>query len=259
MAIHPTAIVDPRAEVDPSCEIGPYAIVGPEVKLGPENVIGAHAVLDGDLTLGRGNRVFPHACLGQIPQDLKWKDEKTRVVIGDRCQFREFTTVHRGTAGGGGVTRLGSSILMMANSHVAHDCVVGDHCILANSVALGGHVTVEDHAILGGLSAVHQFTRIGKFVFASGGSLIVQDIAPYCTVQGDRAKVVGLNVVGLQRNGYSEEQLGRVKAAYRIVFRSGTPLRDAIAQLEAGYPEAPEIRHLVDWLKGVGDRGLARV
>jgi len=258
VAIHPTAVVAPGAEVHPSCEIGPFAVLGSQVRLGPGNVVGAHAVLDGDTTLGEANRVFPHACLGQIPQDLKYRGEKTKLVIGSRNQFREFTTVHVGTEGGGGVTRIGSGCLFMANSHVAHDCQVGDACILANSVALAGHVTLEDHAILGGLSGVHQFTRIGRFVFAAGGSLIVQDVAPYCLVQGDRAALAGLNVTGLQRGGMSEEQVARVKDAYKIVFRQKLGLKEACAQLRAQYAGQGEIDHLVRFLEGVGERGLVR-
>jgi UDP-N-acetylglucosamine acyltransferase len=257
MAIHPTAAIAPKAQIDPSCDIGPFAVIGPDVKMGPENVVGAHAVIEGDVTFGRGNRVFPHACIGQIPQDLKWRGEKTRIEIGDRNQFREFTTVHLGTEGGGGVTRIASSSLFMANSHVAHDVQVGDHCVVANSVALAGHVVIEDHVILGGLSAVHQFTRIGRFAFASGGAMIVMDVAPYCTVQGDRAQVAGLNTIGLQRNGYSEEQVARVKEAYKIVFRSGTPLKEAVAQLEAEMGTQPEIAHLVAFLRK-SERGITR-
>jgi UDP-N-acetylglucosamine acyltransferase len=257
MAIHPSALVAPSAQVDPSCEIGPFAVIGPEVKLGPGNVVGAHAVIEGDVTFGRGNRVFPHACIGQIPQDLKWRGEKTRIEIGDRNQFREFTTVHLGTEGGGGVTRIANGSLFMANSHVAHDVHVGDDCVIANSVALAGHVVVEDHVILGGLSAVHQFTRVGRFAFASGGAMIVMDVAPYCTVQGDRAQVAGLNTIGLQRNGFGEEQIARVKEAYKVVFRSGTPLKEALAQLDAQMGREPEIAHLVAFLRK-SERGITR-
>jgi UDP-N-acetylglucosamine acyltransferase len=258
MAIHTTAIVAPGASVDSSCEIGPYAVIGPQVKMGPRNVVGAHAVVEGDTTLGEGNRIFPHACIGQIPQDLKYRGEPTRLVIGDRNRFREFTTVHIGTAGGGGVTRIGNDCLFMANSHVAHDCVVGDGCILANSVPLAGHVVLEDHVILGGLSAVHQFTRVGRFAFSAGGAIIVQDVAPYCMVQGDRAQVIGLNTIGLARNGFTEEQLGRVKDAFRVVFRQKLGLKEACQQLHAQYGGQPEIDHLVAFLEGVGERGLVR-
>ncbi len=258
MAIHPTASIAPGAQIDPSCEIGPFAVIGPQVKLGPGNSVGAHAVLDGDTTLGEGNRIFPHACLGQIPQDLKYDGEKTKLVIGSRNQFREFVTVHIGTAGGGGVTRIGNGSLFMANSHVAHDCVVGDACVLANCVPLGGHVTIEDHVILGGLSGVHQFTRIGRFVFAAGGSIIVQDVAPYCMVQGDRAQVIGVNTTGLVRNGFSEDQVARVKEAHKIVFRQKLSLKEACDQLRAQYRGQSEIDVLASFLEGVGDRGLVR-
>ena len=163
-----------------------------------------------------------------------------------------------GTAGGGGVTRIGSDCLFMANSHVAHDCQVGDGCILANSVALAGHVVLGDHVILGGLSGVHQFTRVGRFAFAAGGSLVVQDVAPYCLVQGDRAKVAGVNAVGLSRHGFDEAQLSRVKEAYRLVFRQKLPLREACSRLRARFEGAPEIEALVTFLEGVGERGLTR-
>jgi len=258
MAIHPTAIVARGAEIDPSCEIGPYAVIGSQVKLGRGNVVGAHSVLDGDTTLGEANRVFPHACLGQIPQDLKFRGEKTKLVIGSRNQFREFVTAHLGTEGGGGVTRIGNGCLFMANSHVAHDCSVGDGSILANSAALAGHVTIEDHVILGGLSGVHQFARIGRFVFAAGGSLIVQDVAPYCMVQGDRAQLAGLNITGLARNGFTEDQLARVKDAYKVLFRQKLGLKEACDQLQAQYGGQPEIDHLVAFLAAVGERGLVR-
>ena len=258
MAVHPTAAVAAGAQLDASCEIGPFAVIGPQVRMGPRNVVGAHAVIEGDTTLGAGNRIFPHACLGQIPQDLKYAGEHTRLVIGDRNQFREFTTAHLGTAGGGGVTRIGDGCLFMNNSHVAHDCQVGDACILANSVALGGHVVLEDHVILGGLSGVHQFTRVGRFAFAAGCSAIVQDVAPYCMVQGDRAEVVGVNTTGLQRNGYDEEQIGRIKEAHRIVFRQKLALREACQQLRAQYGGRPEVDHLIAFLEALKDRGLTR-
>jgi UDP-N-acetylglucosamine acyltransferase len=257
MAIHPTAIVEKGAEIDPTCEVGPYAVIGPKVKMGARNVVGAHAVIDGDTTFGEGNRVFPHACIGQIPQDLKFRGEQTRIVIGDRNMFREFTTVHLGTEGGGGVTRLGSKILMMANSHVAHDVQVGDGCILANSVALAGHVVLEDHVIVGGLSGVHQFTRIGRLAFISGGAVVVMDVPPYCTAQGDRAELQGLNTVGLSRAGFTEEQIARIKRAYKAIFRSKLGLREAISQVRAEHGAHPEIAHFLTFLEG-SERGITR-
>jgi UDP-N-acetylglucosamine acyltransferase len=257
MAIHPTAVVDAAAQIDPSCEIGPFAVVGSQVRMGPRNVVGAHAVLDGDTTFGEANRIFPFASIGQIPQDLKFHGEKTKLVIGSRNQFREFCTVHVGTEGGGGVTRIGDGCLLMANSHVAHDVQLGDGCILANSVPLAGHVVVEDHVVFGGLAGVHQFTRIGRLAFVSGGSMVGMDVAPYCTVQGDRAQLAGLNTIGLERAGFSAEQIGRVKEAYRILFRSGLQLKEALERLRGELAGHPEIDHLVAFVAR-SERGLTR-
>jgi UDP-N-acetylglucosamine acyltransferase len=257
MSIHPTAVVAKGAEIDPTCEIGPYVIIGPKVKLGPANQVGAHAVLDGDTTFGEGNRIFPHAALGGIPQDLKYAGEATKLEIGGRNQFREFCTVHIGTSGGGGVTRIGSGCLLMANSHVGHDCTVGDGAILANSVALAGHVVLEDHVHISGLAAAHQFTRIGRLSFVSGLTGVVMDVAPYCTVTGIRAELAGVNVVGLQRARFTEEQIGRVKEAYRIAFRSKLELKPALDQLRADMGAFPEIAHFVQFLEG-SNRGITR-
>jgi UDP-N-acetylglucosamine acyltransferase len=257
MAIHPTAVLEPGAQVDPSCEIGPYAVVGPHVKLGPNNVLSAHAIVTGHTTLGAGNRVFPHAVLGEIPQDLKYRGEPTRLEIGDRNTFRECVTVNLGTVGGGGVTVIGNGCLFMAYSHVGHDCRIGDGAIVANSVALAGHVTIEEHVHLSGNAAVHQFCRLGRLSFVAGLTGVAMDVPPYCTVSGARAELAGLNSVGLQRAGMSEEQIGRVKQAYKIVFRSNLGLAEAIAQLEAELGAHPEIAHFIAFLKG-SQRGITR-
>ena len=256
MAIHPTAVLEPGAQVDPSCEIGPYAVVGREVKAGPGCTIGAHAVISGHTSLGRENRVFPFAHLGGVPQDLKYRGEPTRLTIGDRNTFREYVTINLGTVGGGGVTVIGSGCLFMANAHVGHDCSIGDGAIIANSVALAGHVTLEDHVHFSGLAAAHQFIRVGRLAFVSGLTGVTMDVAPYTTVTGARAELAGLNAVGLQRAGFSEEQLSRVKAAYKVLFRSGLPLAEAITQLEAEAGH-PEIGHLVAFLKA-SQRGITR-
>jgi UDP-N-acetylglucosamine acyltransferase len=255
--IHPTAIVDKNAELDSTVDVGAYAIVGPRVKIGARTKIGPHVVLEGDTTIGRDNRIFQFASVGAIPQDLKYAGEPTKLVIGDGNQIREFTTVHLGTAQGGGVTRIGNKCLLMANSHVAHDVQLGDGCILANSVAIAGHVTVEDRVIFGGLSAIHQFTRIGRLAFVSGGAMVTQDVPPYMTVQGDRAEVVGINTVGLTRASFSAEQQARVKGAYKILFRSKLGFREAIAHMRAEYGGNSEIDHLVAFLEG-SERGIAR-
>jgi UDP-N-acetylglucosamine acyltransferase len=257
MAIHPSAAVESGAEVDPSCEIGPFAVIGPHVRLGPGNVVGAHAVVTGRTTLGRENRIFPHAVIGEVPQDLKYRGEPTELAIGDRNAFREFVTVHLGTAGGEAVTRIGNDCLFMANSHVAHDCVIGDGAIIANSVALAGHVVLEDHVHFGGLSAAHQFTRIGRLAFVSGMTGITMDVPPYCMASGSRAELAGLNTIGMQRAGFSEEQIARAKQAYKVVFRSNLQLAEAIAQLDAELGRHPEIAHFVAFLRG-SQRGLTR-
>jgi UDP-N-acetylglucosamine acyltransferase len=257
MAIHPTAVVDKRAELDSTVEVGPYAVIGSKVKIGARTRVGAHAVIEGDTTIGKNNVIFQFAAIGAIPQDMKYAGEPTRLVIGDSNQIREFATVHIGTAGGGGVTRVANHCLLMANSHIAHDVQLGDGCILANSAALAGHVQVEDRVIFGGLSAVHQFTRIGRLAFVSGGAMVTQDVPPYVTVQGDRAEVVGINTVGLTRAHFSNEQQSRVKDAFKILYRSKLGFREAIAHVRAEHGGSEEIDHLVAFLEN-SERGIAR-
>ncbi|WP_375772665.1 acyl-ACP--UDP-N-acetylglucosamine O-acyltransferase [Archangium gephyra] len=255
--VHPTAVVHPGARLHETVEVGPYAVIGEKVTIGEGSRIGPHVVIDGRTTIGARNRIFPFAAVGGAPQDLKYAGEDTQLIIGDGNTLRESTTLNIGTAGGGGVTRVGNNNLFMAYSHVAHDCVVGNGCVIANSVALAGHVVLEDAVILGGLSAVHQFTRLGKHAFIAGGSMVVMDVAPYCTAQGDRAELAGLNVVGLQRHGFSEEQIGRIKEAYKILFRSKLQLAEALAQLKAEMGGQPEIDYLVDFVSQ-SKRGLTR-
>ncbi|HET6413322.1 MAG TPA: acyl-ACP--UDP-N-acetylglucosamine O-acyltransferase [Anaeromyxobacter sp.] len=257
MAIHPTAVLELGAQVDPACEVGPYAVIGAGVRMGPGNSVGPHAVIFGQTTVGAQNRIFPHAVLGGVPQDLKYRGEPTALVIGDRNTFREFTTVSLGTAGGGGVTRIGNGGLFMANSHVGHDCQVGDGAIIANSVAVAGHVLIEDHVHIGGVSAVHQFCRIGRFAFVGGMTGVAMDVAPFCTVAGARAEMAGVNVVGMQRAGLAEEAIGRIKQAYKVVFRSNLGLQEAIAELSDELSGYPEIDHFIEFLKG-SQRGITR-
>jgi UDP-N-acetylglucosamine acyltransferase len=227
------------------------------VKLGPGTVVGAHATVDGDTTLGQGNRIFPHAAIGGIPQDLKYRGEPTRLEVGDRNTFRECVTVNLGTVQGGGVTAIGNGCLLMAYSHVGHDCRIGDGAIIANSVALAGHVILEDHVHISGLAAAHQFCRIGRLAFVSGLTGVAMDVPPYCTVAGPRAELAGLNTVGLQRAGLSDEQLGRIKQAYKVVFRSNLGLAEAVAQLDADLGAHPEVAHFVAFLRS-SQRGVTR-
>jgi len=255
--VHPTAIVHPEAQLHVSVEVGPYAVIGPKVRIGAGTRVGPHAVIEGDTRIGERNRIFQFASVGAIPQDLKYAGEDTSLVIGDENQIREFATLHIGTAGGGGVTRIGNKNLFMAYSHVAHDCQIGSGCVLANSAALAGHVRVGDYVTFGGLSAVHQFTRIGQYAFIAGGAMVAMDVPPYCTAQGDRAELVGLNAVGLTRHGYSEDQINRIKDAYKILFRSKLGLNEAISKLLAEYTGHSEIDVLLDFVTN-SKRGLIR-
>ena len=227
------------------------------MKIGAGTSVGAHTVIDGDTTIGERNRIFHLASIGAPPQDLKYAGENTRLVVGDDNQIREFTTLHLGTAGGGGLTKIGNKNLFMAYAHVAHDCIVGNGCVLANAATLAGHVEIGDHCTLGGLSAVHQFTRIGKHAFLAGGTMAVMDVPPYCIAQGDRAELAGPNVVGLKRHGYTDEQQTRIKDAYRVLFRSKMGLNEALSQLQAEMGQHPEIALLLEFITN-SKRGITR-
>jgi len=257
MSVHPTAIVAPGARLHATAEVGPYAVIGPQVEIGAGTIVGPHAVIEGRTRLGERNRVFQFASVGAPPQDLKYAGEDSALEIGSENLIREFTTLHKGTSGGGGVTRIGNRNLFMAYAHVAHDCQVGNGCVLANAATLGGHVEVGDHVILGGLAAVHQFTRIGKHAFVAGGAMVVMDVPPFCTAQGDRAELAGINSIGLARHGFSEDQIGRVKEAYRILFRSKLPLDEAVERLRTELGDQPEIQELLTFVT-TSQRGLTR-
>ena len=257
MSVHPTAIVAPGAKLHATVEVGPYAVIGPQVTIGAGTTVGPHAVIEGRTRLGERNRVFQFASVGAQPQDLKYAGEDSALEIGNENLIREFTTLHKGTTGGGGVTRIGNGNLFMAYAHVAHDCQVANGCVLANAATLGGHVVIGDHVILGGLAAVHQFTRIGQHAFVAGGAMVVMDVPPFCTAQGDRAELVGINSIGLARHGFSEDQISRVKEAYRILFRSKLPLEDAVERLRTELGNQPEIQALLTFVT-TSERGLTR-
>jgi len=255
--VHQTAVVHPEAQLHDTVDVGPYAVIGQHVKIGEGTRVGPHAVIEGRTTIGKRNRIFQLCSVGAVPQDLKYAGEDTQLQIGDDNTIREFATLHIGTAGGGGVTRVGNKNLFMAYSHVAHDCQVGNGCILSNSANIAGHVQMSDHVILGGLSAVHQFTRIGKHAFIAGGAMVAMDVPPYCTAQGDRAELAGLNTVGLSRHGFSEDQIARIKDAYRILFRSKLGLNEAISKLKAEHGGHVEIDDLLQFVAG-STRGITR-
>jgi UDP-N-acetylglucosamine acyltransferase len=257
MSVHPTAIVAPGAKLHATVEVGPYAVIGPQVEIGAGTMVGPHAVIEGRTRLGERNKVFQFASVGAQPQDLKYAGEDSALEIGNENLIREFTTLHKGTTGGGGVTRIGNRNLFMAYAHVAHDCQVGSGCVLANAATLGGHVEIGDHVILGGLAAVHQFTRIGQHAFVAGGAMVVMDVPPFCTAQGDRAELAGINSIGLARHGFSEDQIGRVKEAYRILFRSKLPLEEAVERLRTELGDEPEIKALLSFVT-TSQRGITR-
>jgi UDP-N-acetylglucosamine acyltransferase len=255
--VHPTAIVAPGADLDEGVTIGPYTVIGPHVRIGAGTTVGPHAVIDGDTTLGKNNRIFQFAAVGGPPQDLKYRGERTRLTIGDGCTIREFATVHLGTEDGGGITRVGNGCLLMAYTHVAHDVQIGNHVIMSNSAQCAGHVIVEDYAILAGASGVHQFVRIGKHAFIGGMTGVGMDVPPFCIAAGARAELSGLNSVGLQRHGFTEEQLGHLKDAYKLLFRSKLTLKEAMERVRAEVPADPNVDHLLRFIEG-SQRGLTR-
>jgi UDP-N-acetylglucosamine acyltransferase len=237
--IHPTAIIEPGAELADDVEIGPYAIVGPKVRIGAGCRIASHAVIAGRTTLGRNNRVFSHAALGGEPQDKKYAGEDTELVIGDDNTIREFCTFNTGTAQDGGTTRVGSNNWIMAYVHIAHDVQVGDNCILANNATLAGHVKLGDWVILGGMTGVHQFVRVGAHAMSGGGSILLQDLPPYVICQGNPAAPFGLNSEGLKRRGFAPEAVSLLRKAYKAIYREGQTVAEAaeaIARLAADAP-----------------------
>ena len=249
-------MIDRRAELDTSVEVGPGAVIGPLVRIGADTVIGPYAVIDGETTIGARNRIFQFASVGADPQDLKYHGEPSRLEIGDDNKIREFTTVHRGTEGGGMVTRIGNGVLLMNYVHVAHDCHIGDHSIIANSTELAGHCVLEEWVVTAGMCGVHQFSRIGAHAFVAAGSKIAQDVPPYAMVAGnDRARLVGVNTTGLERRGFSPAAIAAVKAAFRTLFY-GKLLRDeAVRQILAENGGVPEVRRLIEFITG-SQRGV---
>lgn len=247
--IDPRAVVDPGAELAEDVKVGPFAVIGPGVEIGPGSEIGPHVVIRGQTRIGRDNHIFQFASIGEDPQDKKYAGEETRLEIGDRNRIREFTTIHRGTVQDGGVTRIGDDNLFMAYTHVAHDCQIGSNTIMANAASLGGHVRLDDWAILGGFAIVHQFCRIGAHAFAAMGSVISKGVPPYVMVAGHPARARGLNTEGLRRRGFDSEQISRIKQAYRLVYSSDLLVKDAIMQIESQWGEFPEIQRFVQFLR----------
>jgi UDP-N-acetylglucosamine acyltransferase len=256
--IHPTAIVDPKAQIGEEVEIGPYSVIEKGVSIGEGTKIGPHVVIREGTQIGKRCQIFQFASIGEAPQFLGFKGEKTLLQIGDQNIIRECVTLHRGTPHGGGKTIIGNNNYFMAYSHVAHDCEIGNDVIISNAVALAGHIVIEDQAIIGGLVAIHQFIRVGTYAIIGGFSGVLLDIPPYVKAQGDRAKLFGLNTVGLKRANFSEETMKALKKAYRIIFRSGLTLEKAIkAAGEDEISHTPEVQHLLHFIQH-SKRGIAR-
>jgi UDP-N-acetylglucosamine acyltransferase len=258
MKVHPTAIIHSRAQVAPSVEVGPYAVIGADVELGEDCVVMSHASLAGPAKIGRQNRFFPFVSIGQDPQDLKYRGERTSVEIGDANTFREYVTVNRGTAQSGGVTRIGNHNLLMAYVHIAHDCRLGDFIVMANGASLAGHVEIGDHAIVGAFCGFHQFTRVGAYSFLGAYSAVNKDILPYMKTTADRpVTVLGPNRLGLERDGLTREDIADLEAAYRLLSRSELNTTQALEAIEARRLTSPHVRALVEFIR-TSERGVVK-
>jgi UDP-N-acetylglucosamine acyltransferase len=255
--IHPTAVVAPGARLAQGVEVGPYSVIEDEVEVGEGTTIGPHVVIRRYTSIGARCRVFQFASVGEIPQDLKFKGEVSRLEIGDDNVIREFASLHRGTEGGGGLTSLGNGNLLMAYVHIAHDCHIGNGVVMSNGASLSGHVVVEDRAIIGGLSGVHQFVRIGAHSFTGGMTTVVKDVPPYTLCASRPQALHGLNAVGLRRSGFSAETVRALKEAYRILVREPLTLAEALGKVEAEVPPLPEVLHLIEFVRA-STRGIPR-
>jgi UDP-N-acetylglucosamine acyltransferase len=255
--IDPRAIVSPDAEIAEGVEIGPFSVIGPGVRIGAGSWIGPHAVVNGPTTLGRDNKVFQFASIGDAPQDRKYAGEPTQLIVGDRNVFREFCSINRGTAGGRRETRIADDCLFMAYSHVAHDCIVGSHCIMSNCTALAGHVELGDWVILSGYAGVHQFCKVGAHAFLANNAAVTRDVPPFVMVAGSPAEPKGINSEGLKRRGFEAAQIANIKSAYRLFYRSKLKLAEAAEQLRALVPAQPEIAPFVDFLDA-SERSIIR-
>ncbi len=246
--IHPSALVDPRADLDEGVEVGPFAVIGPGVEIGAGTRVGPHTVVRGPTRIGRDNRIFQFASVGEDPQDKKYGGEPTRLEIGDRNRIRECATIHRGTVQDAGVTSIGSDNLFMAYTHVAHDCRIGDNVVMANAASLGGHVEVQDWSILGGFTIVHQFCRIGVHSFCAMGSVLTKDVPPYVTAAGHPAEPRGINSEGLRRRGFPGPSIAAIKRAYRLLYVSKLPWEEALTEVRRLADTLPEVAVLADFV-----------
>lgn len=255
--IHPTALVDSKARLDSSVEVGPYSIIGPDVEIGANTKIGPHVVINGPTKIGEGNHIFQFASVGEGPQDKKFKGEPTRLEIGNNNIIREFCSIHRGTVQDNSLTKIGNNNLLMTTVHVAHDVIVGDNCILAAGSGVSGHVQIGDFVILGGMTGIHQFCKIGSYAMTAGCSLIVKDVPAYVMVGGNPASAHGMNYEGMKRRGWSKELINTLRNAYKIVYREGLTIENALAKLEPLALEYPEVKLFADSVQA-SERGITR-
>jgi UDP-N-acetylglucosamine acyltransferase len=258
MSIHPTAIIDPSAQIHPSCKIGPYCVIGPEVELGEGCDLVSHVAMQGPTKIGIDNGFFPFSSIGLAPQDISYAGEPTRLEIGDHNEIREFVTINRGTVKGGGLTRVGNHTLIMAYTHIAHDCIIGDHVIMANAATLGGHVTVEDWAMVGALCPVHQFVRIGTYSYVGGGTTITQDVLPFSKTSAERnTHAFGMNSVGLERRGFSKERIRKIHHAYKVLLASKLNTSQALEKLKSEPDLGEDVEMLIRFVEA-SERGVIK-
>lgn len=249
MPVHPSAVVDAASVIDDSAEIGPFCVIGADVHIGPRTRLMANVYVEGPTRIGEGNLFYPYSTVGVAPQDLKYKGERSRTEIGNRNRIREFVTIHRGTEGGGMVTRIGSDNLLMAYTHVAHDVLIGDHCVLANGATCGGHVVIGDWAVIGAFTGLHQFCRVGRHAMIGGYSVITQDVMPFCTAVTQReAKVFGANATGLERRGFSSATIDALHKSFRLLTRAGLNTTQAVERIRAEVPAVAEVDELLGFI-----------
>ena len=255
--VHPTAIIGNNVEIASNTVIGPHCIIEDDVKIGEGNIFMASIYIGRYTVIGDGNHFFPFSTIGVVPQDLKFKDEPTRLEIGNDNMIREHVTLHRGTGHGGGLSKIGSNNLIMVGGHVAHDCFVGNHAIISHGAALAGHVIVGDHATVGASSSVHQFCRVGDYAFIGGHSVVTQDAIPFVKTVGNRAKIYGINTIGLERKGFPKEEINNLRSAYRILFQKKMRLAEALEKLDSDYGECARVNFMTQFIK-TAERGIVR-
>lgn len=259
MAIHPTAVISSGAQLHETVEVGPYAVIDGDITIGPDTIIAAHATISGKTRIGARNKIGSFSTIGAPPQDIGYRDEPTELIIGDDNLIREYVSIHRGTPSGSGRTVIGNSNMFMLSTHVAHDCVIGNHVIMANVATLGGHVHIGDHVNLGGLVAVHQFCRIGDYSYIGGLSGVNQDVSPFVILAGTRnqMRVSGINKIGLRRHGMSRETIANLEKAFKIIFRSSLLLQEALDKTMAEIPDCPEVKKMIDFFRS-SKRGVVK-